>query len=81
MLTDLQPILTVGRAPNRAIHIYSRTGALPPDQWGIVLVDVARHIAQCLHPDDTRAQAEALLEIWKGLEAERATPTDWPRPG
>ena len=64
----------------RGQHVSIRSGAWEdPFAWGIVLADLARHIAhahQLQHPDaDIDAFAERLLE---GFHAEIENPTDEP---
>src|ERR1700679_3794391 len=61
-------------------HVSIRSGAWEdPFAWGIVLADLARHVAlahQLQHPDaDIEAFAERLLE---GFHAEIENPTDEP---
>ncbi len=61
-------------------HVSIRSGAWEdPFAWGIVLADLARHIAlaqQIQHPEtDTEAFVERLLE---GFHAEIENPTDEP---
>lgn len=43
--------------------------------WGTILADAARHIAQSLHPEDTKEKSSAQQKILRGLNDELAAPT------
>jgi len=47
-----------------------------PAAWGLMLADVARHVAKSYQRDAGLDEAEALQRIRQGLEAEFASPTD-----
>lgn len=53
-----------------------RTSFPDPMLWGILLVDIARHVARAYEQDGTHSQAEALSRIRTGFEAEWSNPTD-----
>ncbi len=49
-----------------------------PAAWGLVLADMARHIANAHHEADGVSVAESLQRIRAGFEAEMDEPTDSP---
>ncbi|MBX3390841.1 MAG: DUF5076 domain-containing protein [Phycisphaeraceae bacterium] len=49
-----------------------------PANWGIMLVDLARHIANAYEQAGTMGRDEALSKIKAGLQAEWSSPTDLP---
>jgi hypothetical protein len=49
-----------------------------PAAWGIVLADVARHIANAVEEAGGASAAETLTRIRSGLHAELDIPTDKP---
>src|SRR5438270_4230933 len=63
-------------------HVSLRSGAWEdPFAWGIVLADLARHIALAhkLQPGGKKANPEAFLErLLEGFQAEIENPTDEP---
>jgi hypothetical protein len=50
-----------------------------PAAWGIILVDLAKHIANTYQQEDGRNHAEVLSRIRAGLDAEWSTATDVPK--
>ena len=46
--------------------------------WGIMLVDLARHVARAVEQLHGHSQAQTLARIRAGLDAEWAAPTDTP---
>lgn len=61
-------------------HVSIRSGAWEdPFAWGIVLADLARHIANAHTMQDSKVDPEAFLErLLEGFEAEIDNPTDEP---
>ena len=58
-----------------APHVALRTGVWPdPAAWGIVLVDLARHIAVAYHQSSEITLADAFERILVGLRAELESP-------
>jgi hypothetical protein len=61
-------------------HVSIRSGAWDdPFAWGIVLADLARHIALAHEMQDEKIEKEAFLErLLEGFSAEIDSPTDEP---
>ena len=60
-----------------AQHVTLRAEAWPdPAAWGIVLVDLARHVARAYQETQGRPPDETLALIHEMFEAEWARPTD-----
>ena len=61
-------------------HVSIRSGAWEdPFAWGIVLADLARHIALSHEMQDAKVDKEAFLErLLEGFHAEIDNPTDEP---
>ena len=61
-------------------HVSLQSGAWEdPFAWGIVLADLARHIANAHELQDKKINKEAFLErLLEGFEAEIDNPTDEP---
>jgi hypothetical protein len=61
-------------------HVSIRSGAWDdPFAWGIVLADLARHIALAHEMQDEKINKEAFLErLLEGFSAEIDSPTDEP---
>ena len=61
-------------------HVSIRSGAWDdPFAWGIVLADLARHIALAHEIQDDKIEKEAFLErLLEGFSAEIDSPTDEP---
>jgi Domain of unknown function (DUF5076) len=61
-------------------HVSIRSGAWEdPFAWGIVLADLARHIALAHEMQDKKIDKEAFLErLLEGFNAEIENPTDEP---
>lgn len=49
-----------------------------PAAWGLLLVDLARHIANAYEQQDARDRRETLERIRTAFDAEWETPTDEP---
>lgn len=48
-----------------------------PSVWGVLLVDVARHVARAFEQEKQMSPDDALALIKKMFDAEWNTPTDW----
>jgi hypothetical protein len=48
-----------------------------PAAWGMMLVDIARHVAKA-YAGDGKPEAAALARIYEGLAAEMKSPSDTP---
>ena len=61
-------------------HVSIRSGAWEdPFAWGIVLADLARHVANAHQIQNSKADPEAFLErLLEGFQAEIENPTDEP---
>lgn len=60
-------------------HVTLATGVWKdPAAWGLMLADLARHIANAYAVSDGRSSSEVLARIRVGLDAEWNTPTDAP---
>ena len=61
-------------------HVSIRSGAWEdPFAWGIVLADLARHIANAHHLQNEGTDTDAFLErLLEGFQAEIDNPTDEP---
>ena len=61
-------------------HVSLRSGAWEdPFAWGIVLADLARHIANAHHMQNESIDKDAFLDrLLEGFEAEIDNPTDEP---
>ena len=51
-----------------------------PAAWGIMLVDLAKHVA-IAYAADGMDKAEALRRVYQGFQAEMESPTDEPTGG
>jgi Domain of unknown function (DUF5076) len=47
-----------------------------PETWGLLLVDLARHVARTYASEGTVSESEALERIHRMFEAEWSRPTD-----
>jgi hypothetical protein len=64
---------------NKALHCTLRIGVWKdPAAWGILLADLARHVANAHHEQDGRDVAESLARIRKAFDGELDAPTDTP---
>lgn len=62
------------------LHVVLRHDAFEDDAaWGLLLVDLARHVANARQQADGRQPAEVLRRIREGFDAEWESPTDEPR--
>lgn len=63
-------------------HLSIATGLWPdPAAWGILLVDLARHIARAYEQTDGLRQDDTLARIRSGIDAEWSHDTDTDRLG
>ena len=49
-----------------------------PGAWGLLLVDLARHVAKAYEQKENRSAADVLVRIREAFDAEWSAPTDWP---
>ncbi len=58
------------------IGVYEENGPLPEDTaWGVILADVAKHVADALSKEGVRNRDTALSEISRSFAAELQQPT------
>ena len=66
-------------AAEGAQHVSLRPDAWPdPATWGILFVDLAKHVAHALHEQSGRDPSDTLRRIRAGFDAEWSHPTDKP---
>jgi hypothetical protein len=70
-------VLRVWAAPGHPQQLTFRTTWKDPGAWGLLLVDVARHVAQA-YARDGRDAEEAIARIRELWTAEWSKPTDVP---
>ena len=70
-------VLRVWTVPGQPQQLTLRTTWNDPGAWGLLLADVARHVAKA-YENEGHGRAEALNRIRQLLEAEFADPTDTP---
>ena len=85
-LTELPPPLPADRmaaevvrafvASDGSLHVSVLPSFEEPDAWGLLLVDVARHVARAYAADQTCSETEALKRIQSLWNAEFQSPTD-----
>lgn len=64
---------------NKGQHVSLRAGIWEdPASWGIMLADLARHIANMFHQDAGMDTGEALVRIGSVFAIELTSPTDEP---
>ena len=64
---------------NKGQHVSLRVGVWKdPFAWGIVLADLARHLARAYEQDQGLDSGDTLRRITAGLNAELNSPTDSP---
>jgi hypothetical protein len=67
---------------NKGQHVSLRTDVWKdPAAWGIMLADLARHVANSYHENASLDQLKTLDRIKAGLYAELGSPTDAPLGG
>lgn len=65
-----------------AVHVVLRADAWSdPAGWGILLVDLARHVARAYEEGTGRPADDALARVRAGFDAEWSEPTDEPSGG
>jgi hypothetical protein len=52
-----------------------------PAAWGLLLVDLARHISRAYEQSEGRSADEVLARLREGFDAEWSSPTDEPSGG
>jgi hypothetical protein len=58
------------------VGMYEENGPLPEDTaWGIILADVAKHLADALHEEGLRDRDVAIREIFRSFASELGEPT------
>lgn len=61
-------------------HVSLRAGVWEdPAAWGLMLADLARHIANAYEQEQRLTKAAVLERIKMGLDAELSKPTDYPK--
>jgi hypothetical protein len=70
-------VLRVWAVPGQPQQLTLRTTWKDPGAWGLLLADVARHVAKA-YENESHRRAEVLKRIRQLLEAEFADPTDTP---
>jgi hypothetical protein len=79
--SDAREILRVWVAGGQQ-HVTLATGIWSdPAAWGLLLVDLAKHVARAYEQSDGRSAAEALARLREGFDAEWSAPTDEPSGG
>ncbi len=69
-------------AADGAQHVSLSAGVWKdPAAWGVMLVDLAKHVANAYAQSGQTTHAAALARIREGLEAEWSKPTDEPKGG
>jgi hypothetical protein len=64
-------------AADGAQHVSLDVGLWPdPAAWGLMLVDLARHVSRAYEQTGTVTQADALARIKEAFDVEWSTPTD-----
>ena len=67
-------------AAQGAQHVSLRIGQWPdPGAWGIMLVDLAKHVANAYEQDNGTDRAKVLARIRELFDAEWKKPTDEPK--
>jgi hypothetical protein len=74
---DAVEIVRVWAALNDGQQITLRTNWSDPAAWGLLLVDIARHVTLA-YEREGRDPAETLARIREGFDAEWSSPTDKP---
>jgi len=64
---------------NKGQHVSVRVGVWKdPIAWGVVLADLANHVANAYHQDQGLDRIETLRRIKAAIDAELTSPTDEP---
>jgi Domain of unknown function (DUF5076) len=59
-----------------ALHVSLRRAFDDPEAWGMVMADIARHVARIYANEDKFSEAETLERIRSLFNAEMDSPTD-----
>lgn len=66
-------------AVDGAQHVSLATGLwADPGAWGLMLVDLARHVARAYELTGKMSRVDALARVRQGFDAEWSVPTDEP---
>ncbi|HEY1267627.1 MAG TPA: DUF5076 domain-containing protein [Candidatus Binatia bacterium] len=71
-------ILTVWAVPGKAQQFTIKTTYKDPAAWGVVLVDIARHVSRA-YSAEGRDEKNTMERIRTAFEAEWSHPTDAPK--
>jgi hypothetical protein len=68
---------------NSALHCCLQVGVWSdkPGAWGILLADIARHVANAMEEEQGAEVSETIATIRKAFDAEMDSPTDEPTGG
>ena len=73
-------ILRVWVTPDRSSTQFSLAPKFEdPAAWGILLADLARHVARAYAQAHATPEEQTLRRIWQAVDSERGAPTDKPR--
>lgn len=61
---------------DNGLHVSLQRGFDDPAVWGVLLTDIARHVARIFETENVCSQEEALEKIKEALDAEWDGPTD-----
>ncbi len=75
MAVEITRVWAAGGAMEVSLRVATQKD---PAAWGIILVDLAKHIANTYQQADGRNHAEVLARIRAGLDAEWSSATDVP---
>jgi hypothetical protein len=62
-------------------RVVLRVDLFPPGAWGIILVDVAKHVARAYAQQGQMTANEAFAQVLSSFIAEIGQATDTPQPG
>ncbi|WP_425281567.1 DUF5076 domain-containing protein [Peiella sedimenti] len=69
-------ILRTVIAENGRLHVALKPVWDKPDVWGLLLVDIARHLSRAFESEGSCTRDDALRRIRAGWDAELESPTD-----
>jgi Domain of unknown function (DUF5076) len=61
---------------NNNMDVTLRSAFADPASWGILLVDIARHVGRAYEAEGDRTQADATARVRAAFDAEWGNPTD-----